>query len=96
MSTKFGTNVEKEIMNEEIGCVLLYKSVPVLTLYVLQIAEDPHCVGRLATLAKSGYFSAVGLLYLIQKSRDPASCFYAQVDRTAATGYIRNILRLRL
>ena len=94
MSTKFSINVEKEIMNEEIGCVLLYKSVPVLTFYVLQIAEDPHCVGRLATLAKSGYFSAV--LYLIQKSTDAASCFYAQVDRTAATGYIRNILRVRL
>ena len=75
MSTRFGINVEKEILNEAIGCVLLCKSVPVLTLDVLQIAEDPHYVGRLATLAKSGYFSAV--LYLIQKSIDPASCFCA-------------------
>ena len=30
MSTRFGINVEKEILNEEIGCVLLCKSVPVL------------------------------------------------------------------
>ena len=49
MSTRFGINVEKEILNEEIGCVLLCKSVPVLTLDVLQIAEDPHYVGRLTT-----------------------------------------------
>ncbi len=83
-------------MKRLVVCSCIRVLIPVLTLHVLQIAEDPHCVGRLATLAKSGYFSAVGLLYLIQKSRDPASCFYAQVDRTAATGYIRNILRLRL
>ena len=76
MSTKFGINVEKEILNEEIGCVLLCKCVPVLTLDVLQIAEDPRYVGRLTTLAKSGYFSAV-LYYLIQKSTYPASCFCA-------------------
>ena len=92
MSTKFGINVETEILNEEIGCVLLCKSVPVLTIYVLQIAGDPIYVGRLTTLAKSGHFSAV--LYLIQKSTFPVTCFYTQVDRTAATGYIRNILRL--
>ena len=59
MSTRFGINVEKEILNEEIGCVLLCKNVPVLTLDVLQIAEHPHYVGRLTTLAKSAYFSAV-------------------------------------
>ncbi len=40
MSTRFGFNVEKEILNEDIGCVLLCKSVPVLTLDVLQIAEE--------------------------------------------------------
>ena len=40
MSTRFGFNVEKGILNEEIGCVLLCKSVPVLTLDVLQIAEE--------------------------------------------------------
>ena len=39
MSTKFGINVEKEIMNEEIGCVLLYKSVPVLTLVTAHKSE---------------------------------------------------------
>ena len=40
MSTRFGFNVENEILNEEIGRVLLCKSVPVLTLEVLQIAEE--------------------------------------------------------
>ena len=40
MSTRFGFNVEKEILNEEIGCVLLCKSFPVLTLDVLKIAEE--------------------------------------------------------
>ena len=40
MSTRFGFNVEKEILNDDIGCVLLCKSVPVLTLDVLQISEE--------------------------------------------------------
>ena len=77
MSARFGFNVEKEILNEEIGCVLLCKSVPVLTLDVLQIAQESktHIVLEGSPLAKSGYFSAV--LYLIEKSIDPASCFCA-------------------
>ncbi len=55
----------------------LCKCVPVLTLDVRHIAEDPKYVGRLINLAKSGYFSAVGLLSFLQKWADPASCFYA-------------------
>ena len=51
MSTRFGFNVEKEILNEEIGCVLLCKSVPVLTLDVLQIAEE----------SKTHHFSQIGI-----------------------------------
>ena len=43
--------------------MLLCKCVPVLTLAVLHIAEDPNYVGRLTTLAKSGYFSAVLFFY---------------------------------
>ena len=51
--------------------MFLCMCVPVLTLDVLQIAEDPKYVGRLTNLTKSGYFSAV------QKLTGPASCFYA-------------------
>ena len=40
MLTRFGFNVENEILNQEIGCVLLCKRFPVLTLDVLQIAEE--------------------------------------------------------
>ena len=65
----------RRIYSHEYGYVFLCKCVPVLTLDVLQIAEDPEYVGRLTNLAKSGYFSAV--LSLLQKSTDPASCFYA-------------------
>ena len=66
MSSKFGCGRRD---SREIGCVLLCKSVPVLTHEVLQIAEDPKYVGRLTTLAKSGNFSAVGraLLYFYQE-----------------------------
>ena len=55
--------------------MLLCKCVPVVTLDVLQTAEDAKDVGRLTNLAKPGYFSAV--LSFLQKSTDPASCFYA-------------------
>ena len=48
MSSQFGFNVEK-IYSEAIGCVLLCKCVPVLTLDVLQTAEDPNYVGKLTT-----------------------------------------------
>ena len=57
------------------GCVFLCKCAPVLTLDVLQIAEDQTYVAWLTNLAKAGYFSAV--LSLIQKSTAPASCFCA-------------------
>ena len=66
--------------------MLLCKCFPVLTLDVLQIAEDPKCVGRLTNAAKSGYFSAVLSLSRSQRLLPLAS---AQVDRTAATGYIQ-------
>ena len=46
--------------SQENGYVLLRKCVPVLTLDVLQIAEDPKYIGRLTNLAKPWYFSAVG------------------------------------
>ena len=48
MSSKFGV---KRKDSREIGCVLLCKCVPVLTLDVLQTAEDPTYVGRLTNLA---------------------------------------------
>ena len=48
MSSKFGF---KRRDSREIGCVLLCKCVPVLTLDVLQTAEDPKFVGRLTNLA---------------------------------------------
>ena len=53
--------------------MLLCKCLPVVTVKLIQIAEDPKYVGRLTNLAKSGYFTAV--LYFLQKSTDPASCF---------------------
>ena len=71
---------------ENNGFVLLCKCVPVLTLDVLHIAEDPHYDGRLTTLAKSGYFSAV---LFIQKSTDPASCFCA--SRSVSCNWIHTI-----
>ena len=55
--------------------MLLCKCVPVLTLDVLQIAEEQTYVARLTNLAKSGYFS--GVLSFIQKSADSAYCFCA-------------------
>ena len=48
MSSKFGF---KRRDSREIGCVLLCKCVPVLTLDVMPTAEDPKFVGRLTNLA---------------------------------------------
>ena len=55
--------------------MLLRKCVPILTLDVLHISEDPMHVGRLTNLAKSGYFLGVGLLSFLQKSKDPQCHF---------------------
>ena len=57
--------------------MLLRKCVPILTLDVLHISEDPMHVGRLTNLDKSGYLLGVGLLSFLQKSTDPATFFYA-------------------
>ena len=56
--------------------MLLCKCVPVLTLDVLQIAEDPKYARRLTNLAKSGYFSAV-LYFMLYSRQNAASCFLA-------------------
>ena len=48
MSSKFGF---KRRDSREIGCVLLCKCVPVVTLDVVQTAEDPTFVGRLTNFA---------------------------------------------
>ena len=70
--------------------MLLCKCVPVLTLDVLQIAEDQTYVAWLTNFAKAGYFSAV--FSFIQKSTDPVSFFCASrshscnwIDSTSET-----------
>ena len=66
--------------SREIGCVLLCKCVPVLTLDVLHIAENPKYVGRLTNLSKSRLF-----LGCTHRSRQILPLASAQVDRTGAT-----------